>query len=934
MIKIMAKLCRLGLSGGRLNRYTGKIMFKNRYLRFRHDLGLQLLVFYLLFVGLVSLAAYRFQAAASERQAADLKAADLALARAVAQETNTVMDSALQAVRQLATYPEVIAADSSAMEPLFRTLVSVRTDVNLVYRLDEQGIMLYHYPTDPESTVGDDFSFRDYFQQALATHHPIASKGRISPTTGQPVATAVMPLWSEDGHFLGVVATNIKLQSFSHALAAIVHDYPAEEQLQITIVDSAGQIIAHADPGRLLENTNQTMPAVMERVLAGDSGSLVVGSSQEEQLFTFVPIRSAGWGVVVSRPTAVAFASLHAFQRGGVVAITIFLVGGLLFWTILARLVLRPLERLATFSQAIGEESAPAGQAKQITGLSWRPDQIGHLTRSLQRMEASIRARLTELSTLLQTSAAVVSTLDSQIVLDRILEQVERLLDIQMSAVFALDEEKGMFRVYAGRGLPAWYIEHALIDPDEPGSVTMRAIRSGQPIQVSDTETNPSFTGHRGRARIAGYRSVLAVPLKARYIPPAALLVYQPEPHEFSQREINLLSSFANHAAMAIENAALFAHSDMQLQEQTRRLEALIQSMQDGLILEDLQGKVLYANRRMKDVAGLTVELVPGDSVEAFMNDLLAQAQDEAAARAAVTATLSGQSGQTVDFTLVTPERMRHLRLQLFHVTDSAGTRIGRGRILRDITQRYEVERMKSSLIATVSHELRTPLAAIKGYTTTLLADDVEWDAKSQREFLDIISLETDHLNELVSDLLDMSRIEAGNLTVSRAACDLNELIQQAALRAHVQPGERLRVELPPALPPIYADARRIEAVLRNLIENAAKYSAHETPIWVRVANHHDGVVVRVEDEGPGIPAEHSEQIFESFYRVESGLTRTTDGAGLGLAISQGFVRAHGGDIWLEPRPVGTCVAFSLPLAPVMTGGATDEFYENGRSGH
>jgi signal transduction histidine kinase len=241
---------------------------------------------------------------------------------------------------------------------------------------------------------------------------------------------------------------------------------------------------------------------------------------------------------------------------------------------------------------------------------------------------------------------------------------------------------------------------------------------------------------------------------------------------------------------------------------------------------------------------------------------------------------------------------------------------IGRGQILRDVTQVRELDRMKSSLISTVSHELRTPLAAIKGYATTLLAEDVEWDALTQHEFLEIISDETDRLSNLVNDLLDMSRIEAGNLEVSYEECNLSDLVERAAKRAHPQPKDRLEVELPADLPTFLADHQRIEAVLRNLIENAAKYSGEDSPIQVSAGVQSGYLIVRVADEGPGIPAEASERIFDSFYRVENGLTRSNTGAGLGLAICRGFVLAHGGEIWLEPAPRGTCMAFSLPINP------------------
>src|SRR5574339_623975 len=162
-----------------------------------------------------------------------------------------------------------------------------------------------------------------------------------------------------------------------------------------------------------------------------------------------------------------------------------------------------------------------------------------------------------EQATLLETSTAVVSTLDPETVLNRILEQMGRLLSIKMYAVISLDEEKGNFRIRAGRGLSKQFIEQLSIQP-------------------------------------------------------TALLVFHPTAHVFTHNEIQLLTSFANHAAMAIENALLFERSDMRLREQTHRLEALVQSLHDGLILSDLQGKVIYANKRVGDLANLSSKSLAG----------------------------------------------------------------------------------------------------------------------------------------------------------------------------------------------------------------------------------------------------------------------------------------------------------------------------------
>ena len=891
----------------------------------RADLGLRLLALYILFVGPVVLASLAFDRYTSQRLEADVKASDLALARAIAQETNSAMDNALQSVQELARYEAVQEADPAGMEALFKNLMSARPDVNLVYRLDAGGMMLFHYPLGPGSTVGTDFSFRDYYQNALTTTEPLFSAGRISPTTGEPVATAVMPLWTSEGVFDGLVATNIRQTSLSTTLSSIAAEYRPEDQFQVMIVDSVGSIIAHSDPGLLGTDLSEHSPEVTATVLSGRSGNLTgLDDSGRELLYSYVPVQRPGWGVIVARPTDVAFATPRAFHNGVLIVIGVFLGIGLIFWIALSGQVIRPLELLAALSRSIGGDERLAREKQSaLDELANRPDQVGYLVRSLTWMEQSIDDRLNELSTLLKTSAEVVSTLDHQTVLDRILEQVEHLLDVEKCAVVALDETTGRFRAQASRGLSKRYAEQISIDPDEPQSVTLRAIRTGEAIQVSDTEEDPTFTAMRPRGRAEGYRSMIAVPLTAQHAPAAALIVYKSEPHVFTQREINLLSSFANHAAMAIENAALYAHSDTRLQEQSRRLEALVQSLQDGLILEDLEGRVLYANRRISELVDLPWEEISGAQVEKLWERILVKAEDthlnpREKTRQAVLHALEGDGTRQAEIAVEEENRLRYLRLHVFDVTDSHGLCLGRGQFLRDVTARREVDRMKSSLISTVSHELRTPLAAIKGYASTLLADDVEWDPLAQREFLEIISSETDRLSDLVNDLLDMSKIEAGNLTVSKVSSDLSELIHRAAQRAHPLPGDRLEVTLPDDLPGIFVDPQRIEVVLRNLIENATKYSGDDSPVRVSASVRSGELVVWVEDEGPGIPIEHSERIFDSFFRIQDGLVQEAPGAGIGLAICQGFVHAHGGEIWIEPRSRGVCVAFSLPFEPQL----------------
>lgn len=890
-----------------------------RWFRFHRDLGLQLFFLYLLLIIPFLVTLWGFDSLIGERIQNDVASNDLSLARAIAQETDLSINNALAAVEELANYPGVIAANEVDMRNLFSVVLNTRPDVNLVYRLDSNGIMLYHYPEGPGSTVGTDFSFRDYFQSALKSTRPLVSQGRISPTTEQAVATAVMPLWSENGRFLGLIGTNIRLQSLSSTLTEIVSEHQAEEGLQLVILDSSAQIIAYPDSELLLHPANDLMPDIYQQVLAGASGTVAAFSpDSEKRLYTYAPIPEIGWGVIISRPTATAFSTQIFLRRIVLVAAATFVLIGLFFWRTLNLRVVAPIERLAPVSEAIGLNKPIRPEDRAIVDTqARRKDQVGHLTRSILKMEELIADRMKEQSTLLETSTAVVSSLDLKTVLGRILDQASRLLNVPMSAIIALDERGGVFRIQASRGLSEQFVKQLTIQPFEPSSVTMRAMHSREPIQVSDTETDPSYKPQRPRARAEGYRAILAVPLNTQYAPPTALLVFHPEPHEFSHNEIQLLSNFANQATMAIENAVLYERSDMRLQEQTRRLEALIQSFQDGLILSDLDWKVVYANRRIGELADLTPEEISGAPIARVLDLVIKNALEPEKILSHIKDLLEHTSDQRVEFSLLFLGRTLRLRIDTFDVTDMRGIPIGRGLILQDITADHELDRMKSSLVSTVSHELRTPLAAIKGYATTLLAEDVEWDKNSQREFLSIISEESDRLSHLVNNLLDLSRIEAGSLMLTRDECDLEELIQHSASQAQLTAGNNLKVQIEAGLPKLMADRPRLETIIRNLIENSVKYGGEKATIQVDVSRREKQFIFRVSDNGPGIPPKESQRIFESFYQVDASLARISSGAGLGLAICQGLVRAHGGEIWVENQKHGACIAFSIPISSI-----------------
>ena len=228
----------------------------------------------------------------------------------------------------------------------------------------------------------------------------------------------------------------------------------------------------------------------------------------------------------------------------------------------------------------------------------------------------------------------------------------------------------------------------------------------------------------------------------------------------------------------------------------------------------------------------------------------------------------------------------------------------------------YEADRLRSQFISSVSHELRSPLTLIKGYSTSLLRSDVDWQDSEKREFLQVIDQKTDVLRDLIDKILQSAKLEAGALRLEKEPVLIpqlvRKLIQDTELRIR---NHQFRLEFSPSFPVVEADVRCMEQVLRNLLQNAVKYSPEGSEILISGQATADDIIVSVRDQGIGISPEDQEKVFERFYRVDSPAVHSTGGSGLGLSIAKGHVEAHGGTVWLESRlGKGSRFYFSLPI--------------------
>ncbi len=268
----------------------------------------------------------------------------------------------------------------------------------------------------------------------------------------------------------------------------------------------------------------------------------------------------------------------------------------------------------------------------------------------------------------------------------------------------------------------------------------------------------------------------------------------------------------------------------------------------------------------------------------------------------------------------ITAEDLRHLRGLVDQTAIAINTLRSLAAEAKARREAEEADALKLKFLAMISHELRTPLTSIKGFATTLLADDVQWPLDSQRDFLQTISEEADKLGDLIEQLLDLSRLEAGTLRIAPKRQTIERVVNTAMAQLQtVTAQHQLDLNVPIDLPALYVDSDRIAQVLTNLVGNAVKFSPKHTPITVSAARVDQEIQIDVADQGRGIALAERQRIFEPFQQIDDQGVNRAKGAGLGLAICKGLVEAHGGRIWVQDRSgPGTTVSFTLPLNSLM----------------
>jgi PAS domain S-box-containing protein len=516
----------------------------------------------------------------------------------------------------------------------------------------------------------------------------------------------------------------------------------------------------------------------------------------------------------------------------------------------------------------------------------------GALERSeLFEAERSARALAQQLT---RTGRLLTSELDPAAVLDEVVQQAPALVNADAAAFRMLDGEELVVTAADGSGAT-----EALGSRSPAGGwLSGDVLQSGSPVALSDAGAEERFRNLD--PMLAAHAAFLGVPVGgAEGAAAGVLAVYAELAREWREEEIEALQAVAASTSAALSNAELYQRVALERE----RSVAILANIADGIVAVDRDGNVVLWNAAAERITGVPAATALGRSpVDVLQRSL--EAPDDAPHGDRLVPIMRGREEVWLS---VTEAVMR----------DPVGAVAGRIFAFRDISGDRLVEQVKSDFVSTVSHELRTPLTSIYGFAETLLRQDVMFGEEERRTFLRYIASESQRLTTIVDTLLNVARLDTGDLQVNLAETDVRDVVGQVLEGVRVDDGHQVVVELPEQPLAATADPEKLRQVFAILVDNALRYSPEGGRVSVGAALRQDTVEVSVADEGIGIPQADQEQIFRKFYRgADAELRVGAGGTGLGLFIARGLVTAMGGRIWVSSREgEGSRFCFELPAA-------------------
>lgn len=503
---------------------------------------------------------------------------------------------------------------------------------------------------------------------------------------------------------------------------------------------------------------------------------------------------------------------------------------------------------------------------------------------------------------LLEITRTITQELDLDAVLARIVRISAEMLAGQ-AGLIALRKEDGGWEVASSHGIPASFVRYlnTLMSQIQPRD---------DPFQEELPQVNQLLQEISNLASV-GLLTWVGLPMQAFERLIGVVYIFRNYPGVFSANDRALLQAFADQAAVAVNNAMLYT----QISQEKRRVDALLDTVADGILILTPNQTIQRCNPAFARLWGLPASQVLGQTHAELIRWKKRHHGQSLEQAEAGGWPLTPDSTLYVEGDIIRPDgSLLPVAIIYAPLMSADGHLLNTIATVRDISNFRQAEEIKSTFISVISHELKTPVALIKGYVATLRREDVAWDRQIVKDSLQVIEDEADRLADLIENLLDASRLQAGGVKMNRTELSLETLARSTVERFRTQTTRHVFVvEFPENCPTILADEDRLRQVINNLLSNAIKYAVEGGEIRITGQVLPDEVVVCVSDQGPGIAPTDAPHIFDRFYRAGDA-SRTTKGAGLGLFLSRAIIEAHGGRIWVDPRHEnGARICFSLP---------------------
>lgn len=562
------------------------------------------------------------------------------------------------------------------------------------------------------------------------------------------------------------------------------------------------------------------------------------------------------------------------------------------------------------------------------------------------------------LAALYQVSSQLGASLDLSEVLNQVMDAIILLTGAERGFLMLFDDLTGRLRTEAARNVDRETIEGESMQISR--TVLQRAATTGDPILTSNAQEDERFSDQQS---VIGYqlRSIMCAPLRARArIIGAVYVDNRLYSGVFKEADLELLGTFANQAAIAIDNARLFTQTDHALARRVEELtvfqqidQQLNKSLELNQVLSSALTWAIALTTADSGSIGLLVETETGPALRLSVNTsaggepprtapadhpVLAQVLQEersvyleqvsaaesldgraAAVQLAVPIKRDGLITGLITLESRTPQAINDEDIAFVErLADRAAVAIKNARLYEDI---HAANKAKSDFISVVTHELRLPMTSIKGYTDLIMSGMTGELNEQQKQFLGVIKRNLDRMSVLIRDLSDINRIESGRMQFEVGAFDVRDVVMEVVESFQEQAATKsqtLRVEIGEGDTAVSADSRRVSQVLTNLVSNANKYTPPHGDILIQVQPQAAFVQVAVCDTGIGISEENQAQLFNQFFRAEDAAVREQVGWGLGLSIVKKMVEAQGGEIWFQSTfGEGSTFAFTLPSANI-----------------